>query len=112
MEAYDETEAVDEDADVGHDVVEMGGGGPAVPEEAEGDEEGGREHHVGAEFGDADVVVAGFAEDVDLGRGGGLLEMDFWVGALVGCIGASAVAENGADEVRRRRWNGMKIAQK
>ena len=54
----------------------MGGSGPAVPEETEGDEEGGGEHHVGAEFGDADVFVAGFAEDVDLGMGGGLLELE------------------------------------
>lgn len=58
LEPDDEPAAVDRHADVGHDPVEMGFCGPAVPQEAEWYKDGGGDHHDGAEFGDPDVVVA------------------------------------------------------
>ena len=67
LEADDEAEAVDGHAGVGHDPVQVRVGGPAVAEETGGDEDGGGDHHVDPEFGDADVVVARLAEQVDLG---------------------------------------------
>lgn len=71
LEPDDEPEAVDAHADVGHNPMQMRIGGPAVPEESGGHEDGGGDHHVGPEFGDADIVVAGLAEYVDLKGGGG-----------------------------------------